>query len=68
LEYRLPENVHQADLLVQALDGKVVKQYKVTDAFQNIILDTNELPVGMYTYSIQTNNGLVPSGKFIKSD
>ena len=68
LEYRLPANIHQADLIVLDLHGKVVKQYKVTDAFQNIILDTNELPTGMYTYSIRTENGLVPAGKFIKSD
>lgn len=68
LEYRLPENLHQADLLVYSIDGTLVKQYRVTDDFHNVILSLENLPVGTYTYSIRTPSETLPAGKFLKSN
>jgi hypothetical protein len=68
ISYELPEGSHKAELLIHDMNGTIVKQYTVTDAFNNVRLSLNALPPGTYTYSIKTDNEMIPSGKFIKVD
>lgn len=61
LKYKLPEGAHQAEMKVYDTQGKLVDEFKVTDAFDFIYLPTN-YNNGLYLYS------LIVDGKVVKTE
>jgi hypothetical protein len=55
IPYTLPANVNQAELKLFDMSGKMVKSYIVDHTFDNIQVQTNELPAGMYLYQIEAD-------------
>lgn len=65
IEYTLPQGVTAADLLIYDISGHEIKRYKVTNAFNNIIISTGEFEAGTYFYQIQTPTGYNETKKMI---
>lgn len=63
--YKLPDGVTSAELVVYNLDGVKVKQYRVDNTFNTILLRNDGLPAGTYTYAIQSSSASFPAGKFV---
>jgi hypothetical protein len=65
VEYTLPQGITKADLVVYDMQGHEIKRYKVTNAFNTIIINANELAAGTYYYQIQTSAGFNAGKKMI---
>lgn len=65
IEYTLPQGTTTADLVIYNLTGQELKRYKVTNAFHDILISTNELDAGTYYYQIQTTTGFSAGKKMI---
>jgi hypothetical protein len=65
IEYTLPQGTATADLVIFDMKGFEIKRYKVTNVFDNIIIDAGELQSGTYYFQIQTTSGLNEGRKMI---
>jgi len=65
VEYSLPQGITKADLVVYDMQGHEIKRYKVTNAFNTIIINANELAAGTYYYQIQSSAGFNAGKKMI---
>jgi len=54
IPYTLPENVDQAKLKIYSIEGNLVKTFVIDHSFNNLTLQTNDLPAGMYNYRIES--------------
>lgn len=64
LEYNLPNGSHTGTIGVYNMNGILMRQYQVTDQFDNVIIERGDLPAGMYTYQLQSQGQGVTTGKF----
>ena len=64
IPYILPESVHQAELKLYNSNGQVVKTFSIDHTFDNILIQTNDLPAGMYLYRIEAANFKSETYKF----
>lgn len=64
LKYRLPEGAHQAEMKIYDTQGKLVDEFKVTDAFDFIYLPTN-FNNGLYLYSLLVDGKVVKTEKIV---
>ena len=55
IPYTLPLNISQAELVLYNVGGTKVKSFIVDHTFDNIVVQTNDLPAGMYLYRIESN-------------
>ncbi len=55
IPYNLPLNVNQAELVLYNVSGNKVKSFVIDHAFDNIVLQTSDLPAGMYLYRIESD-------------
>ncbi len=55
IPYNLPENVNKAELKLFDVSGKLVKSFIIDRTFNNIVLQTSDLPAGMYLYRIEAD-------------
>jgi hypothetical protein len=55
IPYTLPLNISQAELVLYNVGGTKVKSFVVDHTFDNIIVQTSDLPAGMYLYRIESN-------------
>jgi len=55
IPYSLPLNISQAELVLYNVGGSKVKSFVVDRTFDNIILQTSDLPAGMYLYRIESD-------------
>jgi hypothetical protein len=65
IEYTLPEGVRAGEIVFYNTLGQEIKRFKVTDAFQNIIVSTNDLDEGTYFYQLQTDSGFTTGKKML---
>jgi hypothetical protein len=65
IDYKLPQGVQTAELIIQDLNGKEVRRYKVDNTFNNIILSNSDLSNGTYLYSLQANGTVLETKKII---
>lgn len=56
IQYSLPFNVKQAELKLYDMRGNMIKSFIVDHTFDNIVVQTNELPAGMYLYRIESSS------------
>ena len=63
INYKLPEEIKTANLLVFDSQGKQVKSYKIGNGMSNILVNASEFSKGTYFYSIITNDGKVIASK-----
>lgn len=64
LEYSLPNGSHTGTIGVYNTNGVLMRQYQVTNQFDNVIIERGALPAGMYTYQLQSQGQGVTTGKF----
>ncbi len=65
VEYELPQGITNGDLVFYTIQGQEVKRFKVTNAFNNIIISTAELDAGTYYYQLQTASGFKAGKKMV---
>ena len=65
IEYELPQGTTIADLVFYDMTGREVKRYKVSNAFKDILISTDELAAGTYYYQLQTTSGFKAGKKMI---
>ena len=63
--YKLPENTQNAVLDIFNIIGDKIINYKINDKQGTFILDTSDLPDGLYFYTIKVNNNIIARNKII---
>ncbi|MBS1730017.1 MAG: T9SS type A sorting domain-containing protein [Bacteroidetes bacterium] len=63
--YDIPDNLHDAQLMVSDMSGKVLKQIPLQSGKGNITIDGSTLNAGAYSYSLLINGKVVASKKMI---
>jgi len=54
IPYTLPLNVKQADLKLYNVNGTLVKSFTIDHTFDTVVVQTSDLPAGMYLYRIES--------------
>lgn len=65
IDYKLPKGVHQAELILFNEEGKEVHRYRLDDTFDNLIIDTQDLAAGIYSYSMLSNYKMEKGGRIV---
>jgi len=65
LQYELPKNEKDGELILYNMQGAEVKRYKVDNTFKDILLDNTQLPAGTYFYQLLTSKGSVGVKKMV---
>jgi hypothetical protein len=65
LQYQLPEDESEGEIILYNQQGVEVKRYKVDNTFKDILINNTQLPVGTYFYQLQTNKGAVGTKKMV---
>jgi hypothetical protein len=65
IPYQLPEGINNAQILLIDGSGQVLKSYRIDRTFHELIIPTGDLPKGVLIYQLQTDKGIVGSGKLI---
>ena len=65
IEFKLPDDINQGELLITDNFGREVKRYKVDNNFSNIYVNKNDIPSGTYYYSLISKNKVLNSKKVI---
>lgn len=63
VEYQLPRDISEGDIVFYDTQGKEVKRFKVTNAFTTLNLSTDDLSSGTYYYQLLVNETIVTEGK-----
>lgn len=66
IPYNLPAGVNYGNLKIVDASGKEVRNFKVDNSFNTIILNVEQLDAGNYVYYLETEKGISGSKKFIK--
>lgn len=54
IPYSLPPNVKQAELKLYNVSGALVKSFTIDHTFETLVMQTSDLPAGMYLYRIES--------------
>lgn len=65
LRYSLPNGTHTGSIKVYNSAGAMVRNYTVSSQHDNILIYKNELPAGVYTYSVSAPGYQAVADKFI---
>lgn len=65
INYKLPDGVNEASIVVTDLNGNQVKSMKIDKTFENVILDNREFVSGVYLYHLVVNGQTIESKKII---
>ena len=65
VEYKLPRNQNQGQIILYSQNGVELQRYNVDNTFNHLIISVNDLPQGAYYYSLVTNNGSIGTKKII---
>jgi hypothetical protein len=57
IAYELPLGISSGEIVLLSEDGKEVKRYMVTNAFNDLLIEAPELPSGSYFYKLVTEKG-----------
>ncbi len=64
IKYHLPKDKKNGIIRITDSYGKFIKEYYITDKFNNISIQRGDLPSGNYLYSIISEGELIDSKKF----
>jgi hypothetical protein len=53
IDYTLPQNTNQAELVFYNTQGTEVKRFKVDNTFSSLLISTTDIAAGTYYYSLQ---------------
>lgn len=65
IDYKLPEEVNQGQLLLYTEQGKLIKTYTVDHTFDHLRISTSDLNSGTYYYKLKTDAGNSQGKKMI---
>ena len=65
IPYTLPDGQFEGTLTITDMQGKAVQTYTVDRNFDHIIIETGQLPRGVYLYYLQSGNYSSPAEKLI---
>lgn len=65
IPYTFPNNEKTGKVIIYDINGKMIKEFKVDNTFDNLILDTQEFSAGTYYYNLTTNSGVSNAKKII---
>jgi hypothetical protein len=65
IPYHLPDGIGSAEIRIINGSGQVVKSYRVDRTFNNLQIQTADLPKGGYIYQLKINEMVISSGKLI---
>ncbi|MFH1321970.1 MAG: T9SS type A sorting domain-containing protein [Bacteroidota bacterium] len=65
IEYHLPNEINQAEIILTDSRGIEVKRYHVDNNFCNIVIDQNEIAPGLYFYTLIAQDKILNSKKII---
>ena len=65
LQYQLPKEEQQGEIVLYNIQGAEVKRYKVDNTFNDILIDNSQLQAGTYFYQLQTGKGAVGIKKMV---
>jgi hypothetical protein len=69
IEMSVPDNVKAANLIVYNLEGKQIKSFDINNRGEvSLIIMANELPAGMYLYTLIADGLVVDTKRMILSD
>ncbi len=54
VDYKLPDGVHQGEIIFYDLQGTEIKRFKVDKTFSSLLISTTDIPAGTYYYQLQT--------------
>ena len=57
ITYELPAGVQRGQIILLTEDGREVKRYQVTNAFNDLLIEESDLPNGSYFYKLVTDKG-----------
>jgi hypothetical protein len=65
IPYVFTNNETVGKICVYDVNGKMIKEFKVDNKFETLILDTQEFTAGTYYYNLTTDNGVSSAKKII---
>lgn len=66
VNYKLPENIANATLLISDMTGKVSKTYTISNAVGELFIELTDLSAGVYIVRLASGNKTISSQKLIK--
>lgn len=66
VNYKLPENIANATLLISDMTGKVSKTYTIPNAVGEMFIEVTDLSAGIYIVRLASGNKTISSQKLIK--
>ncbi len=63
IEYTLPKNTNQGEIVFYDLQSTELKRFKVDNTFDHLLLSTADMPAGTYYYQLQTAGNTATNGK-----
>ncbi len=65
INYRLPNDTKEAEILISDMVGNEIKRYRVDSYFSNLTIPKKEIPSGTYIYSLISDGNVIDSKKII---
>jgi hypothetical protein len=66
INYSLPDNVSQAEIIISNMEGREMKRYQVDKTFNSLLIGHDDLPSGTYLYSLVSGGTVLSATKAIK--
>lgn len=54
--YELPDGIHSGEIILQDANGNVIENYQIDRQFNDLMINTTQLPRGVYFYYLQAEN------------
>jgi len=68
LSYELPQGISSAELKVFDVNGKEIRSYRISDEMHEILVESGELPAGVYFYNVSSGAKMIGTKKSIVVD
>jgi hypothetical protein len=65
IPYQLPDGINTGEILLMNGSGTIMKAFRVDRTFNELLIQTADLPKGVYIYQIKTNQGIISTGKIM---
>ncbi|MCW3103073.1 MAG: hypothetical protein JWO09_1513 [Bacteroidetes bacterium] len=65
IDYSLPENINEGEIVFYDLQGKEIKRFKVDRTFSSLVVSTSDIAAGSYYYQLQVKGNASTSKKLI---
>ncbi|HKR03198.1 MAG TPA: T9SS type A sorting domain-containing protein [Bacteroidia bacterium] len=65
VDYKLPGDINEGEIVFYNLTGKEIKRFKVDKTFNSLLISTIEISAGTYYYQLQTSEGASGGKKLV---